>query len=340
MRRTDLNLRPVDKTRLDLGLRFAEFGLPDPIGRLREKGFAFELRGAGTSLHVSFKGAEIAMSWSLNTLEVHDAVPEDADARIVAVIKSIADTAAKVNKILNADKKSVETFSERSVYTGDGAPFAFPDQALFLAECVKDAQDRISIEIRDGSARAKTKAHYAIRVRSLVAQENDDMNYTAFSYQDGIEAPVSFRKIGDEALWQLVDAHRPVYQDAIDALHLDPVHAPPEFDANVLSCWNRLPKDTARSSGGIRTWMTEGSLILQPEDKYGFTLLRIRRSAEDQISIEHGGLDEAVKNALVTHAVHALVNEPTLKPIEKKDTIFDEAARVLLADDAGGYRIS
>lgn len=337
MRTTNITLRPADKARMELGVRFAEFGLPDPLGGLREKGFDVKLDGAGTGITFTFKGTMIAQSYFLNSVQFDDALPEEADARIISVIHKIAETSAKVDRLLKADKRTVEAYCQRSVYNGD-APFRISPENLFLTQAVYDEKAKITVELQGAHDPSNPHATYTVRVRSDVIYTNDDLNYNGFGYLNG-EVRLGYRKISEEALLSVAEAARPLYEAAIQDITHEPMETSVELTPEFAEMWAQLKNVPVRNVGDLRVHMSAGDLVVKHSAHPEVKLLRVLRSKDDEMRVDHGGLPEGIVNALTRVAVDTLMAEPGLRPVKKADTIFDEAGRLLVDDDAGGYRI-
>ena len=340
MRYTNITVRPADKARIALGLRAHEFGLPDPLGSLADKGFTVGTFDDQKSLQFFFKGTRIAYSALLNRMEFEDALPQEADAVLVAVVQRIADTSAKVDKMLKADKRAVERFCETHVYTGDGQPFPFPETDIFLAECVRDPEAKVQVNLRNASDPDDSHDAYQVRVLSDLVQENDDLGYAGFVYRDGAVQASYFRKIGVETLAGLADAYRPQYQEAVAALDIPPAAEAPEFGPDAFALWDLASHVGGKPQDGVLISISRGAITVRSDENRRITLLRVLRNKEGTVSVQHGGLEDGLRNALVAKAHETLATNPVLlaKAAEiQRVSVFTEAGR-LLSEEGTGYR--
>lgn len=342
MRHTDITVRPADKARIALGLRAHEFGLPNPLGGLADKGFTVGTFEDEKGLQFFFKGTKIAASRTLNRVEFEDALPQEADAALIAVIQRIAETSAKADKILKADKRAVERFCETHVYTGDGQGFAFPEADLFLAECVMDPKAKVQVSLRGAWDPDTPNDAYEVRVRSDLIQENDEIGYRAFFYQDGAVRNSFYRKIGIEVLAGLADAARPQYQEAVAALDIPPAAEAPEFGPDAFALWDLVSHVGGKPQDGVLISISRGAITVRSDENRRITLLRVLRDKEGTVSVQHGGLEDGLRNALVAKAHETLTTNPVLlaKAAEvQRVSVFTEAGR-LLAEEDTGYRFT
>lgn len=340
MRYTDITVRPADKARIALGLRAQEFGHPDPLGSLADKGFTVRTFDDQKGLQFFFKGTRIAHSAFLNRMEFEDALPQEADAALIAVVGRIAETSAKVDKMLKADRRAVERFCETHVYTGDGQPFPFREADIFLAECVMDPKAKVQVSLRNASDPNDPHDAYEVRVRSDLVQENDDLGYAGFVYRDGAVQAAYFRKIGVETLAGLADAARPLYREAVSALDIPPAAEAPEFGPDAFALWDLVSHVGGKPQDGVLISISRGAITVRSDENRRITLLRVLRNKEGTVSVQHGGLDDGLRNALAAKAHEALTTNPVLlaKAAEvQRVSVFTEAGR-LLSEEGTGYR--
>ena len=126
MRRVDFESNRADVKRIALARRFEEFGLNDPLGDARLRGFSLDHYHHG-SFGVLFKNRRVALCdfSERNTphLRVEDVVPQDADAALRMIATRARDVARRIDSILKADKRELDAFRKTAtIQDPDAAP--------------------------------------------------------------------------------------------------------------------------------------------------------------------------------------------------------------------------